>query len=161
MNESIQPNIEAVLVARCRERGLRIATAESCTGGLVSARITSVPGASSVFMGGVVSYANEMKRDMLGVPQEVLERVGAVSAECAEAMAAGARLRLGADAAVSVTGIAGPDGGTPLKPVGLVFFGLATAAGVRAESRVFAGGRDAVRSQAAGHALSLLLQAAR
>lgn len=153
-------SLEARLVERCRRGGTRLAVAESCTGGLVCGRITAVPGASAVFLGGVVSYANAVKRDVLGVPQEVLERVGAVSAECAAAMAAGVRERLGADAAVSVTGIAGPDGGTPLKPVGLVFFGVATRAGARAEERRFAGGREAVRRQAAAHALALLLAAA-
>lgn len=151
--------VESELVARCRERGVTLATAESCTGGLVAARITAVPGASAVYWGGVVSYANEVKRGLLGVPQAVLERVGAVSAECAEAMAAGARERLNADVAVSVTGIAGPDGGTPLKPVGLVYFGLAAAHGVRSERRLFEGDREAVRQQASERALALLLEA--
>lgn len=151
---------EARLVAACRARGVRVATAESCTGGLVAGRITAVPGASAVFLGGVVSYANAAKRDLLGVPQEILDRHGAVSGACAEAMAAGARARFGADAAVSVTGIAGPDGGTPEKPVGLVWFGLATAAGARAERCVFAGDREAVRRQASERALELLAGAA-
>lgn len=160
MKEGGERSAEARLVEVCKGRGVTVATAESCTGGLVAARITSVPGSSSVFLGGVVSYANEVKRVLLGVPQEVLDRVGAVSAECAEAMAGGARGRLGADVAVSVTGIAGPDGGTPLKPVGLVYLGLATAAGVRAERCQFAGGREAVREQASERALELLLEAA-
>jgi PncC family amidohydrolase len=150
-------NAETRLVAVCRERGLTLATAESCTGGLVAARLTSVPGASAVFLGGVVSYANAVKRQVLGVPQTVLDGAGAVSAGCAEAMAAGARRLLGADAAVSVTGIAGPDGGTPEKPVGLVWFGVASGRGARSERRVFAGDREAVRRQAADHALELLL----
>mgnify|MGYP003585728500 CR=1 FL=1 len=149
--------LEERLVEAAKAKGVTLATAESCTGGMIAARITSVAGSSSVFLGGVVSYANAVKRDVLSVPQEVLERVGAVSAECAEAMAAGARERLKADVAVSVTGIAGPDGGTPQKPVGLVFFGVA-AAGVRTERRQFAGGREAVRRQAADHALALLLE---
>ena len=105
----------------CRERGLTLATAESCTGGLVAARLTSVPGSSDVFLGAVVAYADEVKARELGVPAEVLERHGAVSAEAAAAMAAGARARLGADVAVAVTGVAGPGGGTPEKPVGLVY----------------------------------------
>lgn len=150
---------EARLVAACKARGMTLATAESCTGGLVAGRITAVPGSSSVFLGGVVSYANAVKRELLGVPQAVLDSVGAVSAACAEAMAAGARSRLGADVAVSVTGIAGPDGGTPQKPVGLVFFGLATGGGVRSESLRFDGGRDAVREQAVAHALEMLREA--
>ena len=151
--------IEARLVEEAKARGMTVATAESCTGGLVAARITSVPGSSAVFLGGVVSYANAVKRDLLGVPLAVLDQVGAVSGECAEAMAAGARERLKADVAVSVTGIAGPDGGTPQKPVGLVWFGVAAAAGVRSERHQFEGGRDAVRQQACDRALALLVAA--
>lgn len=160
MKEKAEPVLEARLVAVCKRRGWTVATAESCTGGLVAQRITSVAGSSSVFLGGVVSYANAAKRDLLGVPQKLLERVGAVSAECAEAMAVGARVRLNADVAVSVTGIAGPDGGTPLKPVGLVYLGVATAAGVTSEPCQFSGEREAVRQQASERALALLLQAA-
>jgi nicotinamide-nucleotide amidase len=126
---------------------------------LVAARITSVPGASAVFLGGVVSYANEVKREVLGVPQEVLEREGAVSSGCAEAMADGARGLLKADVAVSVTGIAGPDGGTPDKPVGLVCFGVASKTSARTEQCLFKGDREAVRRQAAEHALALLSEA--
>jgi len=151
-------NLETRLVAICKGRGVTLATAESCTGGLVAERITSVPGSSAVFLGGVVSYANAVKRDLLGVPQEILGRAGAVSAPCAEAMAAGARDRLMADVAVSVTGIAGPEGGTPQKPVGLVFLGLATSAGVRSERCQFEGDREAVRRQASDRALSLLAE---
>ena len=102
-------------------RGLRLATAESCTGGLVAARLTSVPGSSASFVGGVVAYADEVKRSELDVPEALLAEHGAVSAEVAEAMAEGARRRLGADVAVAVTGVAGPGGGTPEKPVGLVY----------------------------------------
>lgn len=138
---------------------MTVATAESCTGGLVAGRITSVPGASAMFMGGVVSYANAVKRDMLGVPQEVLDRVGAVSAECAEAMARGARARLKAGVAVSVTGIAGPDGGSPQKPVGLVYLGVASAAGVRTECFRLSGDRESIRGQAVERALEVLLEA--
>ena len=104
--------IEAIVLELCREAGLTLATAESCTGGLVSARLTSVPGASEVFVGGVVSYSNEAKRRLLGVRGEILSEYGAVSAETAAAMAAGAREALDADVAVAVTGVAGPDGGT-------------------------------------------------
>ena len=105
--------IEELVLDLCRERGLTLATAESCTGGLVAVRLTSVPGSSAVFLGGIVAYANEVKESLLGVPAEVLAAYGAVSAETAVAMAHGARERLGADLAVSVTGIAGPGGGTP------------------------------------------------
>ena len=148
------------LVAELKARGLTCATAESCTGGSVGGAITAVPGSSAVFLGGVISYANEVKRDVLGVSQEILDAHGAVSPECAERMAAGARNLLKADLAVSLTGIAGHDGGSAEKPVGLVWFGLATKDGVRTEKKVFAGDRAAVRAQAVDHALGLLLSAA-
>jgi nicotinamide-nucleotide amidase len=148
--------VEALVLDRCRELGLSLASAESCTGGLVAARLTSVPGSSEVFAGGVVAYANEVKARELGVPEEVLERHGAVSAETAAAMAAGARERLGADVAVAVTGVAGPGGGTPEKPVGLVFLhaaGPGAGAGRRLE---FPGDRDAVRGRSTVAALHLV-----
>ena len=148
------------LVAELKARGLTCATAESCTGGSVGGAITAVPGSSAVFLGGVISYANEVKRDVLGVSQEILDAHGAVSPECAERMAAGARNLLKADLAVALTGIAGPDGGSTEKPVGLVWFGLAAPDGVRTEKMVFAGDRAAVRAQAVDHALGLLLSAA-
>ena len=148
------------LVAELKARGLTCATAESCTGGSVGGAITAVPGSSAVFLGGVISYANEVKRDVLGVSQEILDAHGAVSPECAERMAAGARNLLKADLAVSLTGIAGPDGGSAEKPVGLVWFGLAAPDGVRTEKVVFGGDRAAVRAQAVDHALGLLLSAA-
>ena len=148
------------LVAKLKERGLTCVTAESCTGGGVGSAITAVPGSSAVFLGGVISYANEVKRDVLGVPQEILDTHGAVSPECAERMAAGVRNLLKADLAVSLTGIAGPDGGSAEKPVGLVWFGLAAKDGVRTEKMVFAGDRASVRAQAVNHALGLLLSAA-
>ena len=154
-------NSETRLVALCRERGVTLATAESCTGGMVAARITSVPGASAVFLGSIVSYANDAKQSLLGVPRDVLEREGAVSPGCAAVMAEGVRRMLGAGVAVSVTGIAGPGGATPEKPVGLVWFGVAAHGGARTERRVFMGGRGHVRRQAADHALTLLLDAAR
>ena len=144
------------LVDLLRARGLTCATAESCTGGGVGAAITAVPGSSEVFLGGVVSYANAVKRDVLGVSAETLATVGAVSSETAAQMADGARRLLKADLAVSVTGIAGPDGGSAAKPVGLVWFGLATPHGVRTEKAVFAGDRAAVRAQAVTHALGML-----
>lgn len=122
----------AALVRRLQEKHLTLGTAESCTGGLCAATVVGVPGASAVFYGGVVSYDNSVKEHLLGVPRAVLESVGAVSAECAKAMARGAKKQLGVDIAVSVTGIAGPGGGTPEKPVGLVYIGCATESGVRA-----------------------------
>ncbi len=147
------------VVAACRKRGLTIATAESCTGGLIAARLTAVPGASAVFLGGAVCYANRIKTELLGVSHEVIAEHGAVSEACACAMAVGARERFRSDVAVSATGIAGPDGGTAAKPVGLVYIGVATAVGVRAERCQFLGSREEVRVNAVARALALLLLA--
>src|SRR5205823_6660676 len=123
--------VEEIVLELCRARGLTLATAESCTGGMVAERITSIPGSSDVFIGAIVAYADEVKAHELAVPAEVLERHGAVSAETAAAMASGARERLGTDVAVSVTGIAGPGGGTETKPVGLVYLHAAGPDGTR------------------------------
>jgi PncC family amidohydrolase len=149
----------------CLERGLTVALAESCTGGLIAAAITEVPGSSGYFLGGVVSYSNDAKEAFLDVPHAVLEAHGAVSRETAVAMAAGARARFGADLAVSVTGVAGPDGGTLEKPVGLVYIGIADA--VTAHATHYQSQPDAavrkraqVRSSAAFRALALLHAAA-
>lgn len=148
--------VEELVLEACRERELTLATAESSTGGLVSARLTSVPGSSDVFLGGVVAYANEVKAGELDVPADVLERHGAVSAEAAAAMAAGARARLGADVAVAVTGIAGPGGGSPEKPVGLVYLHAESPDGSRTRELNLPGGRDAVRGRATAAALHLV-----
>lgn len=153
--------LEQMLVTLFSERKVKFALAESCTGGLISARITNIPGASEIFNGGVVCYANDVKRDVLGVSQGLLETEGAVSASCATAMAEGARKALKADIAVSVTGIAGPGGGTPEKPVGLVFIGIATDTDVSAERHQFTGDRDSIRQQAADAALAAALRAAK
>lgn len=146
---------ETVLEA-ARLRGLSLATAESCTGGLVSAALTAIPGSSAVFAGGTVAYADSVKEDLLGVPRELLDRHGAVSGEVAEAMARGVRERLSADLAVSVTGIAGPDGGTPEKPVGLVWFAISSATGTQSVTRNLFGDRDGVRERATVTALDLM-----
>ena len=139
-----------------RERGWTAAAAESCTGGMVAARLTDIPGSSDVFAGGVVTYSNELKHALLGVPDELLARHGAVSAEAAAAMAAGARERLGADIAVAVTGIAGPGGGTPEKPVGLVHLHVSSPAGEDHRRMDVPGDRAIVRARAAVAALHLL-----
>ena len=144
------------LVELLKASGLTCATAESCTGGGIGAAITAVSGSSEVFEGGIISYSNAVKRDVLGVSAADLERVGAVSAEVAEQMAVGARRLTGADLAVAVTGIAGPTGGTPDKPVGTVWFGLATASSVRSERKLFIGDRESVRNQTIRHALGML-----
>jgi nicotinamide-nucleotide amidase len=146
----------ATLFALCKEKGLRVATAESCTGGLVAAAITAISGSSAIFTHGFVTYANEAKTEMLGVPEEMLTAHGAVSSEVAAAMASGARARSGANLAVSTTGIAGPDGGSPQKPVGTVWFGLATPTKVTTYHRIFPGNRDEVRQEAVAFALALL-----
>jgi PncC family amidohydrolase len=148
------------LVELLKSRGLSCATAESCTGGGIGSAITAVAGSSEVYHGGVISYSNEVKRDVLGVPQAMLESVGAVSPETAAAMAAGARKLLKADIAVSVTGIAGPGGGSDEKPVGLVWFGLATAGGVRTEKALYQGDRETIRAKTVLHALGMLTVAA-
>ena len=148
------------LVELLKAQGLTCATAESCTGGGVGSAITAVPGSSAVFQGGVISYANEVKREVLGVSDHDLQTVGAVSSEVAAQMADGARKLLKTDLAVSLTGIAGPDGGSAEKPVGLVWFGLSTASGTRTEKVIFSGGRAKVRAQAVTHALGMLTIAA-
>lgn len=154
-------SLPAALVRLARERGITISTAESCTGGLVAGAITEVAGASDVFVGGIVAYANSAKTNLLGVGEATLAQHGAVSAESAEEMARGAREALGSDIAVSVTGIAGPSGGTPDKPVGLVWFGIASAARVEAVSSIFPGDREGVRQRSQARALTLLIAAAR
>ena len=145
------------LLQRYRELGWKIATAESCTGGLVAGTLTAIAGSSDVYDRGWVAYSNEAKREQLGVPSMVLEARGAVSAEVAEAMAKGALHRSQAHVAVSVTGIAGPGGGSAEKPVGLVYIGLARKDGwSQVERCMFDGDRDSIRSQTVARALTHL-----
>ncbi len=148
--------IEEIVLTLCRAQGLTLAAAESCTGGMVAERITSVPGASEVFAGSVVTYSNALKHHLLGVSDELLERHGAVSAEVAAAMASGARVQLGSDVAVAVTGIAGPDGGTAEKPVGLVYLHGETPHGERGRELNLPGERDQIRRRSTVAALHLL-----
>ncbi len=143
---------------RLRERGWRVAVAESCTGGLLARRLTETPGASAYVEGGVVTYADAAKSRFLGVDPALLKQVGAVSSEVAEAMAAGVRERFGADVGVGITGIAGPEGGSREKPVGLVWFGVALPDGTWSESVIFPGNRSQIRERAAQHALLLVFR---
>lgn len=149
-------SLAETVITTALSRGARIGTAESCTGGLISAALTAVPGASAVIMGGIVAYSNRMKHAELGVPEALLRRLGAVSAETARAMAAGVAERLDLTHAVSVTGIAGPDGGTPEKPVGLVHFGVYSEGAVATERRQLSGNREIIRLRATAVALDLL-----
>lgn len=147
------------VLALCRSRHWRLATAESCTGGLVAAALTAIAGASDVVERGFVAYSNEAKTELLGVPPATIARFGAVSAETAAAMASGALARAGVDLAVSVTGVAGPGGGSAEKPVGLIHFGVARkGAASRGERRTFAGDRTAIRDAALRRALELLAE---
>jgi nicotinamide-nucleotide amidase len=148
--------VAELVLERCRELGLALATAESCTGGLVGAGLTDVPGASDVYVGGLVAYANDVKADALGVREDVLARHGAVSAEAARAMAEGVRAALGADVALAVTGVAGPGGGTPSKPVGLVFLHAVSPDGERARELRLPGDRGEIRARATVAALHLV-----
>lgn len=148
----------AALLDACRAKGLKVATAESCTGGLVAALLTSIAGSSDVFDCSFVTYSNAAKQKMLGVPSDILERRGAVSQHCAIAMAEGAIAHSSADIAVSITGIAGPGGGSPTKPVGLVHFACATKGGTTQHRRENFGdiSRDEIRNASVLVAMELL-----
>jgi len=150
--------METTLVERCIEKKMTLAVAESCTGGMLGARIVDVPGASQVFKGGILCYADEVKRDLLNVSESVLEEEGAVSGTCAEAMAQGVRKLLNVDLAVSITGIAGPSGATAEKPVGLVYLCAATEEAVFSQGFKFEGTRLEIRRQAVDAAISMLLK---
>lgn len=161
MNNEFYEAAVAVLDA-CRARGLKVATAESCTGGLVAGALTAIAGSSDVVDRGFVTYSNEAKHEMLGVPLETLKRYGAVSRQTAEAMASGALTKSSADLAVAVTGIAGPGGGSADKPVGLVHFAAASRSGttMHAAKRYGEIGRDEVRHQSVLQALAMLSELA-
>jgi nicotinamide-nucleotide amidase len=150
--------MEELVGLRLRETGFSLAVAESCTGGLICHRLTNVPGASDYFTGGAVTYSNQAKVDLLKVPEGILQSRGAVSAETALAMAVGAREVFHADIGLSVTGIAGPTGGTPEKPVGTVYIGLATPQGVEARHHLFHGSREQIKALTAQTALNWLRQ---
>jgi nicotinamide-nucleotide amidase len=149
-------SLEEVVGEMLRERHNTLSVAESCTGGLLGERITSVPGSSAYFLGGFITYSNRMKMDWLGVPEETIAQFGAVSKETAEAMALGARRRTGSTYALAITGVAGPDGGSEAKPVGTVFVALADAAGCNVLHRQFIGDRTRIRQFATQMALDML-----
>jgi nicotinamide-nucleotide amidase len=151
-----EDDLAAVAIDRVRARGWRIATAESCTGGLLGARITAIAGASDVYLGGVVAYENGVKVRELDVPDEVIRRHGAVSEAVAQAMVEGVCARFGTELAIAITGIAGPGGGTPEKPVGLVWIAAAVDSDVRTFRRTFVGDREEVRLRATQAALDLV-----
>lgn len=153
MAESLEELIGRLL----RQRAWKLAAAESCTGGLISHRITNVPGSSDYFLGGIVAYAYEAKEKLLGVDHNTLLTYGAVSRETVTAMARGARLALGADISISVSGIAGPGGGMPNKPVGLTWIGLSTTEGEDARCYVWQGDRIQNKELSAGAALQFLV----
>ncbi len=138
--------------------GRTLATAESCTGGGIGAALTAIPGSSAVFKGGIISYSNEIKHSLLGVGEDMLEAFGAVSAQVAEAMAQGARNKLCADVAVSVTGLAGPGGDEYGNPVGTVFIGYADRNTVCSEQHLFCGSREVIREEATKAALNIILK---
>ena len=148
--------MEEVIASLLTDRGETVSTAESCTGGLVARRLTELPGSSKFFMEGAVTYSNEAKVRTLGISQGTLDKYGAVSGETAEAMAVGIRNRTGTDYAISVTGIAGPDGGSEEKPVGTVWFGLADRNEVMTKKVLFPGDRYLIRWRSSQAALDLL-----
>ncbi|MHB9094763.1 MAG: competence/damage-inducible protein A [Eubacteriales bacterium] len=149
-------SLEKVVAGLLKKHGLTISTAESCTGGMIAQRLTNIPGVSDNFMYGVVSYSNEAKTGLLGVPPEIIEKHGAVSEETAIEMVKGVRQSCGTDLAVSVTGIAGPSGGTPEKPVGLVYIGFSDRDTTIVQRFLFTGDREVIRWQTANAALNML-----
>jgi PncC family amidohydrolase len=158
MADDLQPLVER-LAALAEQQGFRLATAESCTGGGLAAAITDLAGVSSVFLGGVVSYANEVKEQVLGVPGEVLLEHGAVSEPTARSMAEGVCRVIGAELGFGITGVAGPGGGSDEKPVGLVYIAVATPRGTRVRRDVWPGDRAQIRRSSVHAALELAIQA--
>ena len=146
------------IIEKLIEKKIVVSTAESCTGGMIASAITDVPGSSTIFGYGMVTYSNEAKRMILGVKKETLDRVGAVSEETAFEMAKGLKRVSGADVAVSVTGIAGPGGGSEQKPVGLVYMGLAKGEEIFVKKNLFSGSRDEIRRQTVNTALNFIAE---
>lgn len=154
---SVIENLVQEMAALLNAKKLRLATAESCSGGGIASACTDLSGSSLWFEGGIVSYSNQVKQQLLQVPASILSGYGAVSKECAAAMATGARHALASDIAVSTTGIAGPTGGSSDKPIGMVCFGIATAHNTWTDIQYFTGDRYQVRQQTIAHALTLLV----
>jgi len=152
-----EKSLEIILGDMLNQRHLRLAVAESCTGGLIGHRITNVPGSSNYFLGGVLAYANEIKENLLGVSLETLEEHGAVSERTVLQMAYGVRRALGADIGAAISGVAGPDGGTPEKPVGLTWIGLSVPEVDRAWRYIWDGNRLEVKEQSAEQVLRILV----
>jgi PncC family amidohydrolase len=150
--------LAARLQERCLAHGVRLATVESCTGGLVGHLITETPGSSAFYLGGFVTYSDQLKQTLVDVPREVLDAHGAVSAQAAVAMATGGRARTGADLGGAVTGVAGPDGGTAQKPVGLTYVAVADAAGTAVRRHLWSGERSDNKRASAAALLELLLE---
>lgn len=146
------------LLEICRNKNLKLATAESCTGGLIAALLTEISGSSDVFECGFITYSNASKIKLLGVDAQLIERYGAVSEQVASAMAQGVIAKTGVDVAVAVTGIAGPSGGTPQKPVGLVYIAIANKNNVICEQNIFIGNREQVRLSSVAKAFEMLLE---
>jgi len=144
----------------CMKRGWKLAVAESCTGGLIGARLTSVPGSSACFAGGIIAYSNDLKMNLLAVPAELIECEGAVSGFVAEAMAVGVVAATMADCGIAVTGVAGPEGGTPEKPVGTVWIAVTLPSGTTSRLFNFTGSREEVRQQTVQAAMDLFLELA-
>lgn len=157
----VEATLEDQVLELFRARAWTLAVAESCTGGLIGHRLTQVPGSSEYFLGGVISYSDRIKIELLGVAKSTIVRDGAVSEETARQMALGARARFGSSFGLAVTGIAGPAGGSSRKPVGLTWIGVASPDGERIERFQFDGDRDENKEQAATQALQLLLELAR
>lgn len=151
-------NVVENILIEARKKGIKIACAESCTGGLIGAALTEIAGISEVFNGSAVTYSNEAKKNILGVKDDTLKNFGAVSEQCAIEMAEGALKIYDADVSISVTGIAGPDGGSELKPVGTVWFGTASNKNSNAFMIKFSGSRNEIRNSAVNFALKKILQ---
>jgi PncC family amidohydrolase len=152
----MESSLESILGEELRKRNLSLATAESCTAGLIAHRITNVPGSSEYFLGGIVAYANRIKLQLLGISADVLDQHGAVSEEVARQMAEGVCQSLGAEIGVSVTGIAGPGGGTDEKPVGLTYIGISGPTGTRVERYIWDGDRQTNKELSAAAAIQML-----